>query len=148
MKTLYESILDDEDILISDVKKDANNPFLMLYNYYISNGNEITSGKRKDIADILKYLELPFRSTLTAFNINIISPKVYSITDGHNRALCHIGIDGGINVSKEIMDIKGYKVLIFFNSEGWGRKGMNYYIKSWVKKYDLKHASKNIYYLQ
>lgn len=144
MKTLYESILDDEDILISDVKKEANNPFLMLYNYYILNGNEITSSKRKDIADILKYLELPFKSTLTAFYINIISPKAYSITDGHNRALCHIGIDGGIRHS----DVNEYKVCVFFNSEGWGRKGMNYYIKSWVKKYDLKHASNNFYYLQ
>ena len=30
MKSLYESILDDEDVLVADTKKDANNP-LMLY---------------------------------------------------------------------------------------------------------------------
>ena len=30
MKTLYESILDDEDILISDAKK-ITNPFVMIY---------------------------------------------------------------------------------------------------------------------
>ena len=148
MKSLYESILDDEEELMGNAIKDAKNPFIALYNYYLLNGNEITSSKRKDIANILKYLELPSRLTLTAFNINIISPKAYSITDGHNRVLCHIGIDNGINVSKEITDIKGYKVLIFFNSEGWGAKKMDHYMKSWAEKYDLKHASNNIYYLE
>ena len=39
MKTLCESILDDEDVLMGNIKKDTNNPFLVLYNYYISNGN-------------------------------------------------------------------------------------------------------------
>jgi hypothetical protein len=30
MKTLYESILDDEDILVGGLKKDANNPYLLI----------------------------------------------------------------------------------------------------------------------
>jgi hypothetical protein len=30
MKTLYESILDDEDVLMSDIKKGAKNPFYLL----------------------------------------------------------------------------------------------------------------------
>ena len=30
MKTLYESILDDDDILIGNIKKDTDNPFLLL----------------------------------------------------------------------------------------------------------------------
>ena len=32
MKSLYESILDDEDVLINDTKKHINNPFLILAN--------------------------------------------------------------------------------------------------------------------
>ena len=32
MKTLYESILDDEDILVKDTKEHYNNPFSILYN--------------------------------------------------------------------------------------------------------------------
>lgn len=34
MKTLYESILDDEDVLVGDLKKDANNPFELMYLIY------------------------------------------------------------------------------------------------------------------
>ena len=34
MKSLYESILDDEDVLINDVKKDADNPLVKLYSIY------------------------------------------------------------------------------------------------------------------
>ena len=147
MKSLYESILDDEEVLISNAEDDAKNPFIVLYNYYLSNGNEITNSKRKDIANILKHLELPFKSTLTTFYINVISPKAYSITDGHNGVLCHIGVDDGIK--SRHMNVKEYKVCILFNSEGdWGQKGMNYYIKSWVKNYKLKHASNYAYYLE
>jgi hypothetical protein len=34
MKTLYESILDNEDVLIKDIKKHSNNPFRVLKYYY------------------------------------------------------------------------------------------------------------------
>ena len=34
MKSLYESILDDEDVLISNVKKTINDPFEIMYNLY------------------------------------------------------------------------------------------------------------------
>ena len=34
MKTLYESILDNEDILINDVKNHSNNPFRVLKYYW------------------------------------------------------------------------------------------------------------------
>ena len=39
MKSLYESILDDEDILINDVKKDADNPLIKLYSIYSNTRN-------------------------------------------------------------------------------------------------------------
>lgn len=37
MKSLYESILDDEDILIDDVKKSANDPIISLYRIFLKN---------------------------------------------------------------------------------------------------------------
>ena len=39
MKTLYESILDDEDVLMNDVKKDADNPLIKLYSIYSNTRN-------------------------------------------------------------------------------------------------------------
>ena len=37
MKTLYESILDNEDVLIDDVKKSANDPIISLYRIFLKN---------------------------------------------------------------------------------------------------------------
>ena len=42
MKSLYESILDDEDVLIGDTKEFANNPLIKLYGIY-SNTRDLTS---------------------------------------------------------------------------------------------------------
>ena len=39
MKTLYESILDDENVLVGDLKKDANNPLIKLYSIYKKTDN-------------------------------------------------------------------------------------------------------------
>ena len=55
MKTLYESILDDEDVLINDVKKTANNPFIPFLQYV---GKDLTKYK-DELAQILDELKLP-----------------------------------------------------------------------------------------
>ena len=146
MKNLYESILDDENVLVDDVKKDANNPFLVLYNYYMSNGEKIPFGKQKELANILKSLELPLNSKLTAFEINIIDKKLFCIHDEHNVSLCYITLDDEFSYDRTIYDCKLF--IEFLENGDWGQKKMNYYMKSWAKKYNLKHASKNIYYLQ
>lgn len=39
MKTLYESILDDEDALIADTKKDTNNPLRLFHALYKQYGD-------------------------------------------------------------------------------------------------------------
>lgn len=39
MKTLYESILDDEDILVSKSIKDSQNPFILLYKLFEGENN-------------------------------------------------------------------------------------------------------------
>lgn len=95
MKNLYESILDDEDILIGNIKKDFDNPFqvLALLGENELNNNEI-------VLDIIKKLEFPkFVITLgerTPFNkeclgVKIIKSKygdyVYDITYDRNKEL-------------------------------------------------------------
>lgn len=146
MKTLYESILDDEEKLVGDVKKDANNPFLVLYNYYISNGEKIPFGKQKELANILKSLELPLKSLLTAFEINIIDRKLFAIHDDNNNTLCYITLDDEFSYNGISYDCKLF--IEFLEYRNWGRKKMNYYMETWAKKYNLKRASKNVYYLQ
>jgi hypothetical protein len=146
MRTLYESILDNEDVLMSDIKKDTSNPFLVLYNYYISNGEKIPFGKQKDISNILKPLELPLKSQLTSFEINIIDRKLFAIHDDNNNTLCYIALDDKFSYNWTIYDCKLF--IEFLDDGNWGQKKMNYYMKSWAKKYNLEHASKNIYYLQ
>ena len=39
MKSLYESILDDEDILVSKSIKDSQNPFILLYKLFEGENN-------------------------------------------------------------------------------------------------------------
>lgn len=150
MKTLNdyikESILDDEESLIGNSIKDSQNPFMVLYNYYLSNGEKIPFGEQKDISNILKSLELPLKSKLTAFEIYIVDSKLFAIHDDDYNVLCFITFDDEFSYNGISYDCKLF--IEFLEGADWGRKKMNYYMKSWAKKYDLKHASKNIYYLQ
>ena len=57
MKSLYESILDDEDVLMNDMKNHSNNPFRVLKYYY---DDPETNKKWKTYADeIISNLKLP-----------------------------------------------------------------------------------------
>jgi hypothetical protein len=53
MKTLYESILDDEDILVGDLKKDANNPFITL-KYMLIENLEDAKDRSKEVEELIK----------------------------------------------------------------------------------------------
>jgi hypothetical protein len=138
MKTLYESILDDEEVLMSNSIKDSQNPFMVLYNYYLSNGKKIPFSAPKHIVEILKKLELPPKSSLTTFGIFIISPQILSVMDDSNEILFNISFDGALLT----WDNDDYKVYIQFEPMGnWGRKGTSYYQKLWKKKYNLIETS-------
>lgn len=50
MKTLYESILDDEDVLMGGIKQDLDNPLLCLYYIY-----KYTHNFKKDEKNAQKY---------------------------------------------------------------------------------------------
>lgn len=95
MKTLYESILDDDDILIGNIKKDTDNPFLLLTLL-----SEEDKNNEKIVLDIIKKLEFP-KSVITLgertpFNkeclgVKIIISKygdyVYDITYDRNKKI-------------------------------------------------------------
>ena len=152
MKTLYESILDDEDVLIGKSEEYANNPFIILYKYYLSNGGKILPGQQKEIANILKSLELPLKSALTAFKIIIDSRKSFAIANDDNEVLCNIIFDGSLiyNPKLKIWDKNDSKLYINFYTMGnWGRKGVDFYKKLWKKKYNLiETVNPNIYIIK
>ena len=95
MKTLYESILDDEDVLIGDVKKDIDNPFQVLA---LLGENDRDNDEL--VLDIIKKLEFP-KSVITlgertpfkkeCLGVRIIKSRygdyVYDITYDRNKEL-------------------------------------------------------------
>ena len=58
MKTLYESILDNEDVLIDDVKKSANDPIISLYRIFLKNK---TLKNNRDANNIIQELKKVFK---------------------------------------------------------------------------------------
>ena len=58
MKTLYESILDDEDVLISKIKKDSKCPLFSLY-YLYKQYKSFEKVSDKDIREIIISAGLP-----------------------------------------------------------------------------------------
>lgn len=76
MKTLYESILDDEDILISKSIKDSQNPFIILRSEYDSidfeNDEDCYLKWRKACKKQLSKVDLPKDVEYAFLNTNII----------------------------------------------------------------------------
>lgn len=54
MKILYESILDNEDVLIDDVKKSANDPIISLYRIFLKNKTLKNNREANNIIQELK----------------------------------------------------------------------------------------------
>ena len=84
MKTLYESILDDEDILINDVKKDADNPLIKLYSIYKKTDN-LRDNMRDALSiatDIMNALKLSkYIIRVNDNRINVYHPKYLKAKD-------------------------------------------------------------------
>lgn len=84
MKTLYESILDDEDILINDVKKDADNPLIKLYSIYKKKDN-LRDNMRDTLpiaTDIMNTLKLSkYIIRVNDNRINVYHPKYLKAKD-------------------------------------------------------------------
>ena len=58
MKTLYESILDDEEVLIDDIKKSVNDPIISLYFTFLKNK---TLKNNKEVNNIIQELSEIFK---------------------------------------------------------------------------------------
>lgn len=84
MKTLYESILDDEDILINDVKKDVDNPLIKLYGIYMKTRN-LRDNMRESLpiaTDIMGTLKLSkYIIRVNDNRINVYHPKYIRAND-------------------------------------------------------------------
>lgn len=64
MKSLYESILDDEDVLINRVKDDIDNPFVALYTLY-NQYKDLRKAPEQNILEVLSQIEFPNFDMLT-----------------------------------------------------------------------------------
>lgn len=84
MKTLYESILDDEDVLISDIKNTSGNWFETLKNMMSD-----PSSKEKDIINMLEK-DKGFEKDILSVFVNSSDMEITPILWGHDER--HIGI--------------------------------------------------------
>ena len=144
MKTLYESILDDEDVLVRNIKKESKNPFALLNTLLFQYDENLNAIPEKMIDEIVKLLKLPKTmkieprcSKLTYWKDQSIalydkySRKIVSIMINKDYFLVDIGFYG-----KSHEDLFG------------GKKEWESYIKDvLVKEFDLKIPDKRYIYL-
>ena len=97
MKTLYESILDDEDVLIGNVKKDSKNPFVLLDMLLNQHGENLNSIPEKMINEIVELLKLPKTMKIEPRCSKLTYWREQSITlyDKYSRTIATIMINKG-----------------------------------------------------
>lgn len=97
MKRLYESILDDEDVLIGNVKKDTKNPFTLLDISLNQHGENLTSIPEKRINEIVELLKLPKTMKIEPRCSKLTYWREQSITlyDKYSRTIATIMINKG-----------------------------------------------------
>ena len=131
MKTLYESILDDEDILINQVKQQANDPFLVLKSF---RGKNLMKYNDK-IINALEVFPLPKSSKLKninyTFDIDNQNKKIYiRIRDNKidlSDVVCAITMDPTHSVYVDDRDI----MIMYFNERYFSTNSMKFYSKKW-----------------
>lgn len=161
MKTLYESILDDEDVLFGEVKKTLN-PFVMIFNLLTSSGdikNDIkTQTEIKKIFN--KYLAeaLPYNVTSNLkfeFSKDMLRILSYKLTR-YNNELFMI-TRNNLEAVKALNAKKGDEISILFIEEKIFRKEIKDYgfanlkhYRDWkdfiVAKYKLNKTNDNYIY--
>jgi hypothetical protein len=97
MKTLYESILDDEDVLIGNVKKDSKNPFVLLDTLLNQHGEDLNSIPEKMINEIVKLLKLPKTMKIEprCSKLTYWEEQAITLYDKHSRRIATIMINKG-----------------------------------------------------
>ena len=146
MKTLYESILDDEDVLVGNIKKDSKNPFILLDMLLNQHGENLNSIPEKMINEIVELLKLPKTMKIEPRCSKLTYWREQSITlyDKYSRTIATIMI----NKDYFLVDI-GFYARVHKDLFG-GEKEWEIYIKDvLVKEFDLTIPdSKYIYLLQ
>lgn len=146
MKSLYESILDDEDILIGNAKDDAKNPFILLRNLYDQYGD----WKKVSIEELKQVVKIFEDDYFTKFHLEIqISNR------GDLRIRDSIKWDVLFTIS--IPDDYIINIIPTEVEENikylWGSlKNQQKYFKDMIKKYNMKYQKRlfelyNMYYI-
>ena len=167
MKTLYESILDDEDTLIGNSIKDSQNPFTILANL-----SDEDWCKEDIVLDIIKQLEfpkyvlqdkvkVPFNKDCLGVKITSkLNEKSYIVTYDREKILNDTPVD-----EKRLPVILCIKIFKWDNSESsindnvvailgynfdmkvvfGGSTPVQSILKKWSKKYNIKY--RKLYYL-
>ena len=146
MKSLYESILDDEDILVSKAKDDAKNPFILLRNLYDQYGD----WKKVPIEELKQVVKIFEGDYFTKFHLET------QINYHGNLQICdsikwdvlftiHIPDNYIINIiPTEVKENINYL---------WGSLNKQQkYFKDIIKKYNMKYQKRlfelyNMYYI-
>ena len=160
MKTLYESILDDEDVLISDVKK-TTNPFVMINNLVNSSSNikndiktqmEIKRIFNEYIADSLPY------ETRNKIRLGFLDGmfRVFCSNDRGNEELIFV-VNNSLEAAKDLNTHKGDKTaILFLDAKAYRKLVTEYGFKNtpdyhnWIKyitaKYKLNKSNDKYVY--
>lgn len=132
MRTLYESILDNEDVLISNSIKDIQNPFIVLTN--LSDDDWCNEDL---VLDIIKQLDFPKyvlqNKEKIPFNKECLGVKTYIISPG--KKICEINYDN----QRILKHTPGYKEkqfpsrILYITNFEIGKMGPDFLMKDKIK---------------
>ena len=144
MKTLYESILDNEDVLVRNIKKDSKNPFALLDALLNQHGENLNAIPEKMINEIVELLKLPKTMKIEPRCSKLTYWREQSITlyDKYSRTIAWFVIDK----DSIIFDI-GFRGKSHEDLFG-GKKEWESYIKDvLIKEFNLTMPNKTYMYL-
>ena len=140
MKTLYESILDDDDVLIADAKKDTNNPLRLFHVLYKQYG-DLTKAPQQDIIDVLSELDFPDFKDL---NMSVHQGHVSFSANGRVifRVSCEPDTRTGQNAVKILFNSQSRIVNIWIGSAASTKK----YKKKLINDFNMKDMMSWVFY--
>ena len=157
MKTLYESILDDEDTLIDNAIKDAKNPFISLVNLMSNEANLI------DYKQEIEKLFSEFIKTIKSKSqIEIITQTTGVMLQNRRQdydALIIMRLGHLWSKDKDVYGLPGDQKMVILFSEPFMEDYVYYgfkdetdyihWIKMIAKKYNMKQSKKDkfVYYI-
>ena len=157
MKTLYESILDDEDVLIDNTIKDAKNPFITLANL-MDNGINLIDYKQ----EIEKIFGEFVKTIKSKPKIEIITQTTGVMLQNRRQdydALIIMRFGHLWDNYNDVYGLPGDQKMVIFFSEPFMEDYVHYgfknetdymhWVKMIVKKYNLNKSKKDIlvYYI-